>query len=491
MKYHIAVDLGAASGRVILGRFGEDGLDLEVMHRFPNTIQESGGHQRWNTVRLFEEIKTGLGAIAASVDPAAVAGIGVDSWGVDYGLLDSLGRLIEEPVCYRDHRTDGVMDEVFRIVEREKIYDLTGIQLMPFNTIFQLHAQKIAGEWPEEAAAFVMMPDLMHHYLCGSRVGEFTNATTTQLMSARTRQWAPALFDTLGLDLGVMPDLVQAGAVIGTLTEDLQREVGLPGVNIVAPATHDTGSAVVGTPLEEDWLYLSSGTWSLLGIETEEAVISEKTSRYNFTNEGGAYGTNRFLKNMTGLWILERCREEWKKQGVLLDYDTLMREMEAAQPFAGLIFPDDPRFLNPENMVDEVCAALEEHGMKAVRDQVRLSRIILESMAFRYDSVVEMIRDCTGKTIRGIRIVGGGSRNDVLNQATANATGLPVAAGPMEATAIGNLTVQAITAGRFSHLQEARDYLRRTGSVRTFEPEDTTSWKAVKETYGARTKSAE
>lgn len=482
-QHHVAVDLGAGSGRVILGRFGGDRLEVKVVHRFPNRIDRTGGHQRWNTARLFEEIVTGLGMIPDLADPRTVASIGVDSWGVDYGLIDARGDLTWEPVCYRDSRTDGAMEEVFEILPREEIYRLTGIQFLPFNTLYQLHAQVAAGEWPEDAATLLMIPDLMHHRLCGTRVSEFTDATTTQLINARTRQWDPALVEAIGMDMRVLPELTRAGAVLGTLEEGLQRDTGLPAMKVVAPATHDTASAVVGTPLEADWLYLSSGTWSLIGMETAEPVISEKTARYDFTNEGGAFDTNRFLKNVTGLWILESCREKWKDRGEHLDYDALIRKMQSVQPFQALIFPDDTRFLNPDDMIEAVCGALADSGQTPVRDPVGLSRIILESMALRYASVVEMIRDCTGGPVKGIHIVGGGSRNAFLNQATADATGLTVVAGPVEATAIGNLVVQAIAGGRFRDVREAREYSRRSTSIETYTPGNTAAWQTAREQY--------
>jgi len=482
-QHHVAVDLGAGSGRVILGRFGEDRLEVQVVHRFPNRIDRHGGHQRWNTARLFREIRAGLGMISGLADPRIVASIGVDSWGVDYGLIHSRGDLIEEPVCYRDSRTDGAMEEVFEIIPREEIYRLTGIQFLPFNTLFQLHAQTAAGEWPQDAATLLMIPDLMHLRLCGRRVGEFTNATTTQLVNARTRQWDPVLVKAIGLDMRVLPEVVRAGTVLGTLEEGLQRDLGLPALKVVAPATHDTASAVVGTPLEEDWLYLSSGTWSLIGMEMNEPVISEKTARYDFTNEGGAFDTNRFLKNVTGLWILESCRQQWKDRGQHLDYDVLIREMQGARPFQGLIFPDEARFLNPDDMIEAVCEALAESGQTPVHDPVGLSRVILESMALRYASVVKSIQDCTGKPVKGIHIVGGGSRNAFLNQATADATGLEVAAGPVEATAIGNLVVQAIAGGRFRDVREARDFLRKSASIETYTPGNAGAWRSAKERY--------
>ena len=292
-RRHVAVDLGAGSGRVLVGGFGDEALFLQEVHRFANPVQTVAGRQRWNTEHLFTSIVAGLGKAASVVrDVSDLVSVGVDTWGVDYGLLDAEGRLLEEPVCYRDPRTDGVMEQVFQRVFRDEIYARTGIQFLPFNTLYQLVAQRALGEWPERAARFLMMPDLLHHRLMGGRAdrahrGEFTDATTTQLVNARSRTWDDELFAMLDLDPSLMPELVQPGTALGRLDPSVARTVGLPGLKVVAPATHDTASAVVATPLEPGWLYLSSGTWSLLGAETAEPVIHETTARHGFTNEGG------------------------------------------------------------------------------------------------------------------------------------------------------------------------------------------------------------
>ena len=480
-KHYVAIDLGASSGRVILGSFGAERLNLQVVHRFPNPIQKVAGRLRWNTRLIFKEIKAGLKKIG-SLD-LVVASLGVDTWGVDYGLFDDAGQLLEEPVCYRDQRTDGIMDEVLELVSREDIFKKTGIQFLPINTLYQIVAQRKLGEWPEQAAKLLMMPDIFHYYLCGEMVGEYTIATTTQLFNAKERLWDQELFSRLELPIEIMPKLAQPGQAVGTLEPSLQSELGLPPIKITLPATHDTGSAVIGTPLSAGWGYVSSGTWSLVGIETEDPILTARAAPHNFTNEGGAYGTTRFLKNVMGLWILESCRREWAEHGTVLSYGDLMPAMAATPTFQGFIYTDDLQFLNPASMLNQVLAYLKETGQKSVNDQVGLSKTILESLAMRYASVFQEVEMLTGEPLLGVHIVGGGSQNEFLNQATANATGLPVLAGPVESTAIGNLIVQAIADGRFKDLDGARSYVRQSIPVKSYLPQDVESWEREFERY--------
>ena len=348
--------------------------------------------------------------------------------------------------------------------------------ILPFNTGFQLFAQRALGEWPAGAARLLMMPDVMHHHLTDSASGEFTEATTTQLVNARTRTWEPAIFDALELELEIMPELVSPGTRLGPLRPALARKLALPDLQVVAPATHDTASAVAGTPLEPGWLFLSSGTWSLLGRETPTPVIGDAAFAHDFTNEGGAGGRNRFLKNVMGLWLLEACRGEWAAAGADLDYAELAVRIEAAPPFRALVHPDDFRFLNPASMTGALAGFLEETGQPAVEEPGAIARMILESLALRYASIVKRIVEVTGEPVRGIHVVGGGSRNAFLNQATADAANLPVRAGPAEATALGNLLVQAIADGRFADLDDARNHLREHTSIREFAPRPSAAW---------------
>jgi rhamnulokinase len=408
--------------------------------------------------------------------------VGVDSWAVDYGLLDGDGRLLEDPVCYRDERTQGVMDEVCARLGRDEIFGRTGIQFLPFNTIYQLVAHVREG-WPERAARLLMIPDLCHHALCGSLVGERTNASTTQLLRVDDGRWDETLFARLGLPLALMPDVVPAGTAVGTLSARHQAEVGVGPVRVVAPATHDTASAVAGTPLRPGWAYISSGTWSLVGIERDVPLIGEAVARANFTNEMGAFGTVRFLKNVMGLWILESCGREWEAAGRRQDVPDLLARVEAVAGFAGLVRPDHPRFFNPPSMTAELRASLAETGQPAPDDPALLAKVVLDSLALRYASVLATIEELTGREVPGIHIVGGGSLNSYLNQATADAAGRPVLAGPVEATAVGNLLVQAVTRGEVASLAEGRRLIEQSVQPREFAPRRPAAWAEAARRY--------
>ena len=397
-------------------------------------------------------MKEGLaaGRRAAAERRAAIETVGVDSWGVDYGLLDAGGRLLEDPVCYRDHRTDGAMERVLRKVPREEIFHRTGIQFLQFNTLFQLYVHVREG-LPAGARRLLMIPDLCHHALCGSTSGEHTNASTTQLVDVRTGRWADDLFSRLALPREVMPDVVPPGTDLGELRPALQKELGLGPLRVLAPATHDTGSAVAGTPLEPGWAYVSSGTWSLVGVERTSPLVSDAVARANFTNEGGAFGTVRFLKNVMGLWILDSCRHEWEEKG-LVGGPRLParggRRPSSARP--AWCSPTTRASSTPTSMTAELQGALAETGQRVPDDPARLTRVVLDSLAFRYASVVRTIESLTGEAVPGLHIVGGGCQNDYLNQATADAARRPVLAGPAEATATGNLLLQAMASGRIA-----------------------------------------
>jgi rhamnulokinase len=482
--FHLAIDLGAGSGRAMLGRVGPSILSLEEIHRFRYEPQVSAGHLRWPFALILTGIKTGLARaqeVAASAG-TTIATVGVDSWGVDYGLLDAGGRLLEDPVCYRGGRTEGELERVFRKVPREEIFQRTGVQFLHLNTLYQLHVHVREG-LPSGARRLLMMPDLCHNALCGWTKGEYTNASTTQLLDVRTRTWADDLFSRLGLPRELMPDLADPGTEVGDLRPALQKELSVGPIRVLAPATHDTASAVAGTPLEAGWAYVSSGTWSLVGVERDSPLVNEQVARANFTNEGGIFGTIRFLKNQMGLWILEQCRAEWAERGVGVDYEDLLAAVGAVEDVPGLIYPDHPRFFNPESMTREVQGALADSGQEVTEDPPRLARVILDSLAFRYSSVVATVGELTGRAVRGIHIVGGGCRNDYLNQATADASGLPVLAGPAEATATGNLLLQAIASGRLASLTEARSLVGRVTRPRRFEPRDRPRWREAAALY--------
>jgi rhamnulokinase len=486
-RFHVAIDLGAGSGRAFLGAIspGFDDADtaqafmLEEVHRFHYAPRHMDGRLRWDITRLFEGITTGLAHARKRADEllasAGIASVGVDSWAVDYGLLDASDRLIEEPICYRDERTSGVMDQVLARVPREDIFARTGIQFLPLNTIYQLAAHQRDG-FPAEARRLLLIPDLCHHFLCGSRLGERTNASTTQLLDVRTGAWDDDLFDRLGLGAirPLMPDLVDAGAELGMLGD---------ATRVIAPATHDTASAVAGTPLEPGWAFISSGTWSLVGVERDAPQVDPAAARARFTNEAGVDGTVRFLTNVMGLWLLESCRKEWTDAGYTADLPTILSGVAAAPGFVGFVCPDAPRFFNPPHMTREIQSALAETGQTAHDDPVLLAKVILDSLAARYASVLDTIERLTSRPITGIHIVGGGSRNAYLNQATADAARRTVMAGPVEATAIGNLLVQAIASGEMPSLAAARQRVRAALRLRRFEPRESSDWSSARVRY--------
>jgi rhamnulokinase len=481
---YIAVDLGAGSGRVFLAGTGPGEFLLEEIHRFTYPPKEVCGRLRWNFALIFEEIKHGLrtAGVRAGKLGRKIHSIGVDSWGVDYGLVDSEGELIADPVCYRDDRTLGVMERVFQKVPRSGIFEKTGIQFMNFNTLFQLYS---GDEDVRKAGNLLLMPDLINFFLTGKAAAEYTNATTTQMVNAATGDWDRELIGALDLPARVLPRIIPAGTDLGEMKPEIASDLGLSGVRVIAPATHDTGSAVAGAPLQENWAYVSSGTWSLIGVERGEALINKAVERHNFTNEGGAYGAFRFLKNVMGLWILEACRREWKAAWLDVEYDTLLREMGNVREFQAFIFPDDERFLNPPSMIEAIRAQLIETGQEFDDAPASLSRIIFDSLALRYASVLRTIESLTGAKVEGIQIVGGGGRNRYLNQMTANASGLKIAAGPVEATVIGNVLVQAISAGRFASLDEARQHVRENFDFEEFEPVESPEITEARERYAA------
>jgi rhamnulokinase len=457
----------------MLGRLSPSGLSLEEVHRFHYAPAPSFGRLRWSFEAILAGLKEGLRRAqqAALARGSALASAGVDSWGVDYGLLDAGGRLVEDPVCYRDHRTDGAIERVLRKIPREEIFQRTGIQFLQFNTLFQLHEHAREG-LPSGARRLLMIPDLCHHALCGSTTGEYTNASTTQLVDARSRRWADDLFSRLSLPRELMPEIVAPGTPLGELRPALQKELALPPLRVVAPATHDTGSAVAGTPLPPGWAYVSSGTWSLVGTERAAPLVNADVARANFTNEGGVFGTVRFLKNVMGLWIFDSCRHEWEARGLASDLEALLAAASAIERQPGLVFPDHPRFFNPPSMTAEVQAALAETGQRVPDDPARLTRVILDSLAFRYASVVRRIEALTGEAVLGIHVVGGGCLNEHLNQATADAACLPVLAGPAEATAAGNLLLQSVASGAVASLEEGRQAIGRSVLPRRFEPRE-------------------
>ena len=469
----LAFDLGAESGRAILGQLHSGILSLEEIHRFPNGPLECGGSLHWDVERLWREIRSGL----AAVEERKLSGIGVDTWGVDYALLGENGQLLENPYHYRDARTRGVMAEAFSKIPKEEIYTLTGIQFLPFNTLYQLMATRRDSPQILRAAKwFVTMPDLFHFWLSGTATCEYTNATTTQMLNPLTHQWAPALLDLAGLPASSPAPMVEPGTVIGQIAPHLSRTTSMLGTPVIAPASHDTGSAVAAVSARDGTAFLSSGTWSLLGTELDAPVLTKESLARNFTNEGGVCGTTRLLKNVMGLWLMQSCRRCWADQGIDCEYEELMGWAEHETPLAHLVDPDNHSFLNPPNMaqmIDRFCLSTEQ---PTPRTPGAYARAILESLAFKYRLVLEDLELVSGRRIEQIRVIGGGSKNRLLNQFTADATGRRVLAGPVEATAIGNIAVQMLATGVASSLEDARAIVERSFPIEIFEPRDCTRW---------------
>ena len=480
----IAVDLGAGSGRVFVCGLGRDELRLDEVRRFHYPPRRERGHLRWDLGRILMEIQEGLAAAAvhAGTLQRPIASIGIDSWGVDYGLVDRAGHPLEDPICYRDERTTGAMERVFQRVPREEIFARTGIQFLSFNTLFQLAAHVDEG-LPDGAYRLLLMPDLLASVLSGRAITEYTNATTTQMVCASSSEWDSALLTRLNLPRQLLSDISPSGSAVGLLRETFSTHTGLEDVPILATATHDTASAIAGTPLAPGWAYISSGTWSLVGVERDRPLIDEAVARHNFTNEGGVFGTVRFLKNVMGLWILERCRAEWERAGVDVDHARLLEAVARLDRPPGLVFPDDRRLLNPPSMLSALGEQLQETGQAIPSDPIAVARIVLDSLALRYASVLRAVTAVTGMAVPGVRIVGGGSRNAYLNQVTATACGCPVLAGPVEATVIGNALVQAIAQGRFPSLTAAREHVAANVTDRLFVPAPSADWAAVQARY--------
>lgn len=474
----LAIDLGASSGRVILGRWDGARLALEELHRFWNGPAERPGELRWEAARLWGEVKRGLAAYAAA-DGAPLAGIGVDTWAVDFGLLDADGRLLGDPFHYRDPRTAGVAEQVDARVPPERLYGLTGIQRLPFNTIYQLVSMAQRGD-PHLAAAetLLLIPDLFHYWMTGRRVAEYTNASTTALLDARTRGWADGLCAELGLPRHILPPLVAPGTALGLLLPAVRDAVGLRhDTPIIASATHDTASAVAAVPgLDERSAYISSGTWSLVGVELEQPVLDQRARRLNFTNEGGVAGTVRFLKNVGGLWLLQECQRQWRRAGQDLDWPALVEQAGRAAPLRSLVDPDDPAFLQPGDMPAAIRAACRASGQPEPDSVGALVRCCLESLALKYRWVVEALEQLTGRRIETLRVVGGGSQNGLLCQLTADACARPVVAGPVEATALGNILVQAIATGHLPDLAAGRRAVATTLQQTVYQPRPGAEW---------------
>jgi rhamnulokinase len=470
----VAVDLGAESGRIVVGTFDGDSLETEIVHRFPNQPRVVDGHLRWDVGALWHEIVAGLRRAGAA---GRVDSVGVDTWGIDFGYLDDRGELVADPVSHRDARTEGTLDAAVRTVGRDRLYRDTGCQLMEINSVFQLLAEARAGGPPPAARRLLMIPDLFHHLLSGSSVAEFTAVSTTGAYDVAGRAWATKLLDDLGIRTDLLPEVVDAGTDLGPVVSALATLPGLAGTRVITPGGHDTASAVAAVPFDDPYAgYVSSGTWSLVGVELAHPVVTEASRRANLTNEGGVGGTVRLLRNVTGLWVLQECRRQWAREGRDIEYSALVALGAEAPAARSVIDVDHPSFVRPGDMPNRVRDYCRATGQPVPSTVGEVTRCVLEGLALRYRAAFDSIVEVTGRPTTLVHIVGGGSRNDLLNQLTADVTGLPVRTGPVEATSMGNILVQLMALGELGGLDDVRKVVRRGGSGRLVEPGDPGRW---------------
>ncbi len=478
MKIHnyLAIDLGAESGRAIVGTFENNYLTLSETHRFPNNPVQSGDTLSWDVPKLWSEIKTGIRLSAIKF--GNLDSLGIDTWGVDFALLDEDGNLLGNPVHYRDARTDGMMDEAFKRMDRGEIFSHTGIQFMQFNSLYQLLAMvKANSSLFKVAKTFLTIPDLFNYWLSGKITNEFTNATTTQCLDPTTRQWSQPVLEAMRIPTHLFRPVTEPGIVLGKIQPKIAEETVARDVQVVVPACHDTGSAVVAVPAKnQDFAWMSSGTWSIMGVEVQEPVLTEKALQYNFTNEGGVFGTWRLSKNIMGLWLIQECRREWQHQGQDHSYDALTQLATDADPFLAVINPDDDSFFHPGDMPQKIQNFCQKTGQYIPQSKGEILRIALESLALKYRWVLERLEELTGKEFSPIHIIGGGTKNRLLNQFTADATNRAVITGPIEATAIGNILMQAIGMGQLGSLSDAREVVRNSFEMEEFHPGNQIGW---------------
>ena len=483
-KNFFAVDLGATSGRTILGSIAEGKLQQRELTRFPNNIIDVGGHLFWDIYALYNEIVKGLKLCAD--EGIEIESIGIDTWGVDFLCIGADGQVLRNPYCYRDSFTLNEMDEYFKLIPKEKVYEKTGIQFMNFNSLFQLSAQKrIKDSALENADKILFVPDALTYMLTGEAVCEYTILSTSQLLDPRTKRIDTELLDVIGLKESQFGRYVQPAERVGVLAENVQRQTGLGPVPVIAVAGHDTGSAVAAVPAsDERYAYLSCGTWSLLGIEVDDAIINQKSFDYNFTNEGGIEGTTRFLKNICGLWLLERCRKEWTDAPE--NVNQISADSMEAKPFQSLINPDDPMFANPTSMVEAIKNYCRQTGQHVPQGYREIARCIYESLALRYRQVVGYLKEMSPVAIEKLHVIGGGTYNVYLMQMAANSLGIPVITGPVEGTAIGNIMLQAKAAGLVNDRFEMRSIIANSIEIKTYQPQE--NWDTVYERFVEITK---
>lgn len=471
--YFMAVDIGASSGRTILGKIKDGKLEIEEFTRFSNPLMELNNHYYWNILSLYEAIIDALKK--ASKEEINLSSIGIDTWGVDFVGVDSNNEIVGLPYSYRDPHTIGAPEELFKKMPRKTVYEATGIQIMNFNSLFQFFAlQKNKSSMLNNADKFMFMPDALGFMLTGNKVTEYTIASTSQMLNAYTRQFEDSLLATVGLNQNHFNEVVMPGSVIGHLSESITKQTGIASIPVIAVAGHDTASAVASVPAQDkNFAYLSSGTWSLMGIEVDSPIINDETYKLNFTNEGGVDGSIRFLKNICGMWLLEQCRKEWDAN---LSYSDLINMALASEQFACLINPDDSVFQNPSQMTKTIADYCLRTGQNAPKDMGQFVRCIFESLALRYKQVMGNLKELSPFAINRLHVIGGGSKNNMLNQFIANALDMPIVTGPSEATAIGNIMVQAKALGLVNNLPEMRKIISNSIVSETFYPENAEEW---------------
>lgn len=481
----LAFDFGASSGRAMLAKFDGEKITLEEKHRFSNDPVMVNGCLHWDVLRLFFEIKQGILKCANSGD-RDIDCIGIDTWGVDYGLLDKNDKLLGNPYHYRDTRTDGMYDEAFKLASKQEIFKETGVAFNWFNTIFQLLSSKINKDVQlENAKTLLFMPDLFNFFLTGVKKTEYTIASTSQMFDSVKHEWAKDLLAKMDIPTDILTDIIYPGEVVGTVKTELAEELGIGEVPVVSVASHDTGSAVASVPVveEKDFIYISSGTWSLMGVELDKPNISDGALAHNFTNEGGVNKSIRFLKNIMGLWLIQESRRQWDREGELLSFDELESQANSATPFESLINPDYSAFQTPGNMPKRIREYCKKTGQVAPQTKGEIIRCIAQSLAFRYRYTIEGMEEVTGNKYNVVNIVGGGIKDKMICSFTANATKRTVHAGPVEATSIGNIVVQAMAMGAIKDLQEGRKVVKNSFDIVTYEPQDSDAWDAAYENW--------
>jgi len=490
LKRFLAFDIGASSGRAIVGTLDNNKLILDEIYRFSNGGIRIDESLLWDILGIYSELLNGLRKYVKKYG-SSVDGIGIDTWGVDFVLLDKNNELVGPSHHYRDSRTKGMLNYMFEKVSKEEIFNYTGIQFMELNTSTQLYSL-IYNNSPQltRSETFLLIPDYLNYLLCGIKCSEYSIATTSQLLNPNTLDWSQRLIEELGLKLKLFQNIIPSGTILGKLREEIAQEVGLKKeTNIIAPACHDTGSAIAAVPVEMkkykrgEWAYISSGTWSLLGVEMDKPLINEKSLEFNFTNEGGVENTIRFLKNVTGLWIIQKCKKEWDNQGLGYTWESVVTNAAKAKPFQSFINPDDQIFHNPSDMIKAIQVYCEKSNQVPPKTVGEISRTIFESLAFRYRQIVDSMEKIIEDKIKILFIIGGGSSNSLLNQFTANSLNIPVKAGPIEATAIGNILMQAKAVGLVNSLDELRNIVLKSFTIKEFYPKDVTSWMTGYEKY--------